>query len=112
MFACMLQWYLKVPGVIALKEKDAPEARSPLLKLVPSSDVTVCASGSLLVQVTVVPAFMLTLAGKAIPDTFIAVPTPVGDGEVVVFDLEQENVIQTAIRITAINFERFVVFIF
>ena len=66
----MLQWYAKVPGVEKVwlyDEPDAmqwaggqrpfPESKAPL------SDVTLCSVWSWLVQVTVVPAVTVTVAG-------------------------------------------------
>ena len=70
-----------MPAVLAIKEKVPPEAIEPLLKLVPSSEVTVWAMGSLLVHVTFVPAFTVVVDGlNVIPVILTAFALPVGGG--------------------------------
>jgi hypothetical protein len=59
---CTEQWYVYVPGFAKVKEYDWPVARSELAGP-PLSPVTVCATLSLLVQVTVVPTATVTLLG-------------------------------------------------
>ncbi len=49
----------------------------PLLKVVPSSDVTVCANPSLFVQVIFVPAFTLSVAGLNVNPEIFTVPDDV-----------------------------------
>jgi hypothetical protein len=69
-----------------------PKSIVPLLKEVPSSEVTVCAMASLFVQVTVDPTLTVVVAGKAIPamlmllGLFVPVAFPV-----VFFDFEHER---------------------
>jgi len=96
----MVQWYAKVPGVLAVKLKLAPLDSVPLSKVVPSSDVTVWAMPSLFFQVTVVPAFTVSVVGAyAIP----TIDTELPDGgvePVVLLDLLQNQFIKT-IKIAA-----------
>jgi hypothetical protein len=79
---------------MAVYEKDLPISIDPLLKLTPSSEVTVCAIGSLFVQVTVLPTLTVVDAGKAIPEIemlfgLLLLPVlPAGD----VLDFEQESI--------------------
>ena len=58
--------------MLAVYEKLFPYSRFPLLKEVPSSDVTVCAIASLFVQVTVDPTLTEVVAGKDMPEMEIA----------------------------------------
>jgi hypothetical protein len=80
--------------VVAVYENDFPYSIEPLLKLAPSSDVTVCAIWSLFVHITVVPTLTVVVAGKAIPAMAILFallllfpPAAVG----LVLDFEQER---------------------
>jgi hypothetical protein len=78
--------------VLALYEKDFPLSIEPLLKLTPSSEVTVWATWSLLVQVTVLPTLTVVFAGNAIPEIemlfgLLLLPPPVVD----VLAFEQER---------------------
>ena len=94
----MVQWYAKVPGVLAVKLKLAPLASVPLSKVVPSSDVTVWATPSLFFQVTVVPAFTVSVAG---PNAMATIDTELPEGGgfeppvVVSLDLLQNQFIKT-----------------
>jgi hypothetical protein len=74
MDVCILQWYANVPAWLNVKLKVWPGFRLPLLKA-PVSLVTVCATESLLVQVTVVPVETFSDAGlKAYPEMLTAFP--------------------------------------
>jgi hypothetical protein len=75
---------------VGVKEKVAPPARFPLLKVVPSSEVTVCVKESLFTQLTFVPTLTDVLAGKDILLMSIVVP-PTGGGLEPESDLEQER---------------------
>jgi hypothetical protein len=65
-----------VPAFVAVKLNVAPPAKFPLLKVVPSSEVTVWVKPSLFIQLTTFPTLTVVLAGKAIPAILMVTVLP------------------------------------
>ena len=73
----MVQWYANVPGVVKVKLNIPPWAvigfAIPESKDLPSSLVTVCAIAVVFFQVTVVPAFIVNVAGLKANEPLLSV---------------------------------------
>ena len=85
-----------MPAVFAVKLKLAPAASVPLSKLVPSLEVAVWAISSLFFQVTVVPVFIVSVAG---PNAILTIDIELPEGGFeppadVFFDLLQTQFIK------------------
>jgi hypothetical protein len=100
--------------VFAVYEKVLPKSIVPLLKEVPSSEVTVWAIASLFVHVTVDPTLTVVVAGKAIPAILTSLGFVPVEFPIVFFDLEHERkpVERTAASIIAKYFVFIISFCF